>query len=50
MLGRMPHQGTHRRPTQADRARVDEAMAWMELDGCATAAPRGCRGANRRAC
>jgi iron complex transport system ATP-binding protein len=33
MLGRMPHQGARRHPSAADRARTDEAIAWMELDG-----------------
>ena len=31
MLGRMPHHGVGR-PGPADRARVDEAICWMQLD------------------
>jgi len=31
-LGRMPHRGTGRRPGPGDRARVDEAITWMELE------------------
>ncbi|RKF13590.1 ABC transporter ATP-binding protein [Roseovarius spongiae] len=32
MLGRMPHRDRGRRPTAQDRARVDEAIAWMGLE------------------
>jgi iron complex transport system ATP-binding protein len=32
MLGRLPHLGPYSRPTAEDHARVDEAIAWMELD------------------
>ncbi|MEB8387224.1 ABC transporter ATP-binding protein [Rhodobacteraceae bacterium KMM 6894] len=32
MLGRLPHLGPYSRPTSEDHARVNEAIAWMELD------------------
>ena len=33
MLGRLPHLGFYSRPSAQDHLRVDEAIAWMELDG-----------------
>ncbi|WP_113913034.1 ABC transporter ATP-binding protein [Roseovarius dicentrarchi] len=32
MLGRLPHLGPYSRPSAEDHARVDEAIAWMELE------------------
>lgn len=33
MLGRLPHLGPYSRPSAQDHVSVDEAIAWMELDG-----------------